>query len=246
MSTKSTPFCVIHGVFWLPSDCVTWKPGWIHASTQNPARTPVHSLSASKRQNPLIVSFLPLLLWLSQSEGVGQAGSRWCGRAASSGWGYAGANRLLQCFGMWLLTHMFPVLPNRDSVKTSVAAPHGSSWDRSSRLLQCSDSAPPYPTFLSAVWLWVQLFWPQTCLCICSHSFVYVHSWKDNTETSTGTCSSCFGEKLAAFVCLCFSLCSQSCAGEAEMSMEWFAWRSLVQDKKEQSSREKCLCSAFY
>lgn len=44
-----------------------------------------------------------------------QAGSRgWYGRAAPLGWGYAGANRLLQCSGMWLLTHIFPVLQNRD------------------------------------------------------------------------------------------------------------------------------------
>lgn len=68
-----------------------------------------------------------------------------------------------------------------DSVKTSVAVPHSGSWDRRSRLLlsPCSvqTSAPPYPAFLSAVWLWVQLSWPQTCLCICNHSFVYVHSW---------------------------------------------------------------------
>lgn len=56
----------------------------------------------------------------------------WCGRVAAEGWGYGGAHQAVECFGMWLLTHVFSVLQKRerDSVKTSVAAPPQQLWRR--------------------------------------------------------------------------------------------------------------------
>lgn len=121
-----------------------------------------------KCQNLHIVSFLPLggsqfsKLWLSQSEGVGQAGSRgWCGRAVPSGWGYAGANRLLQCFGTWFLTHIFLVLQNWESQCENLCGCSPQQFLRQELKapavsLQCSDFCSTLPCLA------------LTCLVMCA------------------------------------------------------------------------------
>lgn len=216
-STKSLPFWAICGVFWLPSDCVTWKPGWIHASTQNPARrVPVHSLSASKWQKFQVQksshSVLSATWWLSVFQAVTfpkwRCGTSWLKNAVWKG----NTIRLGLCWSKQTVAvfwHMAPHshLPCSPKQRQAVLKP---LWLLPTAVLETGaqgscvvqTSAPPYPAFLSAVCLWVQLSWPQTCLCICNHSFVCVHSWKGNTETSTGTCSSCWLWRKVVCICL--------------------------------------------
>lgn len=202
-------------------DCVTCKPRRIHVSTQNPARrTPVHCLSASKWQKLQVPKsshgVFSATRWLSVFQAVifpkWRCGTSWLKRVvwkgSTIGLGLCWSKQTVAVFWHVAPHPHLPCSPKTetDSVQTSVAAPQSSSWDRSSRLLlsPCSfqTSAPPYPAFLSAVWLWVWLSWPQTCLCICNHSFVCVHSWKGNTETSTGTCSSHWLWRKAVCICL--------------------------------------------
>lgn len=123
-----------------------------------------------------------------------------------------------------------------------MAAPHCCSWDKSSGLLisPCSvqTSAPPYPAFLSAVWLWVQLSWPQTWLWIYSCSLFCVHSWKGSTETSTGTPGSCWLWKKV--VCICLLVFFIFAAKVVLARLRW-VWSGLPEDPWCKTRRSKAL-----
>lgn len=85
----------------------------------------------------------------------------------------------------------------------------------------------------------------RVCVYAIIHLFVCIHEKTTQKPVLAHVAHAGFREKLCAFICLCFLLCKQSCNGEAELSMEQFAWRPLVWDKKEQSSKENFLCKCF-
>lgn len=177
---------------------------------------------------------------------------RWLMRMAWQDRGHRWAHRLLQCFGTTPHSHLLCFPKERQTMLKPL-------WFLPPAVLETGAQGSCGLPAVCRLLLHPALPSPRlsgakcglpghkhVCGCANIHLFVCIHEKTTQKPALAHAARDGFREKLCAFICLWFSLCKSSCTGEAELSMEQFAWRSLVQNKKEQSSTRNFLCSAFY